>query len=657
VVEPAGRLTAKRSGPAGPGGPVVSGPQRWSTGAAALALLLAIASCAPPPSPSPSASAPATGPRGGILRLAVPGDFPPGSSLALTSDETGAALDPHGGWVVDSGELLRCCLGRTLVSHVGRPTDQGGTVLRPDIAEALPEVSDDGLTWTFRIRRGIHYAPPFEDVEVTAADFVRSLLRGIPRLAEGGAAYIPGIDGVEAYVSGGASTIAGLETPDPYTLRIRLTRPEGNIPSRFAFPDLGPIPPNPADPSAPYGVATGHDDDYGRFLVATGPYMVEGAETIDFTRPAGEQRPASGYTPGRSLTLVRNPSWDPAGDALRPAYVDRIEISIGGEVRELSAGVDDGRFDFLLYAGPPPQSPLDQVERYRADPSLGQVHVDRRDFVRHVEFNLALPPFDDIHVRKALNLVLDKAELIDLAGGPLTGEPAGHIVIDSLEDDLLLTYDPYRTPGSHGDPEAAREEMRQSRYDANGDGRCDAAACANVAAVGLTILGAGSVESVTADLAQIGITVRAQALPLPTGYARWVDPAERLGLFIGLPYGKDDLNATTFFTGIFDSRRTITDEVTNGSMVGASRERLQKWGYTPMDLPTIDDRIDACLAQTGSPQVRCWAALDQHLMENVVPWAPYVFERFVRVVGPRVVQYSFDQSMAQPALDQIALAP
>ena len=74
-------------------------------------------------------------------------------------------------------------------------------------------------------------------------------------------------------------------------------------------------------------------------------------------------------------------------------------------------------------------------------------------------------------------------------------------------------------------------------------------------------------------------------------------------------------------------------------------------------MPNIDDRIDLCHAQTGSSQVQCWAALDQYLMESVVPWIPYEFERHTRTVSARVVHYSFDQSIALPALDQIAVAP
>ena len=50
-------------------------------------------------------------------------------------------------------------------------------MLKPDLAADLPAVSDDGLTYTFTLKPGIHYAPPLQDVEVTAQDFIRALER------------------------------------------------------------------------------------------------------------------------------------------------------------------------------------------------------------------------------------------------------------------------------------------------------------------------------------------------------------------------------------------------------------------------------------------------------------------------------------------------
>jgi hypothetical protein len=69
----------------------------------------------------------------------------------------------------------------------------------------------------------------------------------------------------------------------------------------------------------------------------------------------------------------------------------------------------------------------------------------------------------------------------------------------------------------------------------------------------------------------------------------------------------------------------------------------------------VDERIDACLTKVGQAQLQCWVELDQYLMENVVPWVPYLSENQVQVVPARIVHYSHDQFSGLPALDRIAL--
>ena len=111
-----------------------------------------------------------------------------------------------------------------------------------------------------------------------------------------------------------------------------MTEPTGDLGWRFAMMATTPIPPNG---DAPLGAAEGHTKDYGRYLVSTGPYMFEGSENMDFSVPADKQEPVAGYTPGRSLVMVRNPSWSAETDDLRPAYADEITIEIGGAVPDL----------------------------------------------------------------------------------------------------------------------------------------------------------------------------------------------------------------------------------------------------------------------------------------------------------------------------------
>ena len=98
------------------------------------------------------------------------GDIPTGGTvrIAVSSEPASAAFDPAKEYYQLSFEILKCCLARTLYATNGKPVDEGGAELRPDIAADLPTVSEDQLTWTFPIKQGVMYSPPFEDVEVTA---------------------------------------------------------------------------------------------------------------------------------------------------------------------------------------------------------------------------------------------------------------------------------------------------------------------------------------------------------------------------------------------------------------------------------------------------------------------------------------------------------
>ena len=264
--------------------------------------------------------------------------------IALISDVQDA-FDPQKEYSSVTWEYFRCCLVRTLLSYNGQTTDAGGSELRPDLAAEMPVVSDDGLTWTFTLKPGIKYGPPLQDVTVTSQDFVRALEREACGTCNVGgySFYYSAIKGFDEFAAGDADSISGLETPDDTTLVVTLNEPTGDLGNRLAMPASAPIPPLPGEPKARLGAATGHDADWGQYLVATGPYMFEGSEAMDFSKPAKEQDPVAGYSPGRSIVLVRNPSWDASTDELRPAYADRIETTIGGTAEDIALKIDSGR--------------------------------------------------------------------------------------------------------------------------------------------------------------------------------------------------------------------------------------------------------------------------------------------------------------------------
>jgi hypothetical protein len=92
-------------------------------------------------------------------------------------------------------------------------------------------------------------------------------------------------------------------------------------------------------------------------------------------------------------------------------------------------------------------------------------------------------------------------------------------------------------------------------------------------------------------------------------------------------------------------------------MVGITPEMLEERGYDgSIPVPSAEDQINACIPLSGDERLQCWADLDRFLMEEVVPWVPYLFDNNVQVVSSRVVSWSFDQFAGLPALDRIAVA-
>ena len=593
--------------------------------------------------------------RGGTLRVGV--DTPFGAEARPGSPEH--ALDPQFEYVPTYWELYRCCLLRTLVSYSGQPTGQGGATLRLDLAAALPRVSRDGLTWVFQLKHGLHYAPPFQAREIVAGDIVRALEREFRLGADASYSfYYTVIEGADAFAAHKADSISGLEVPDPHTLVVHLTEPTGDLGYRFSMPATAPI---------PAGADRGHDGGYGRFLVSSGPYMIAGSENVNFALPPEQQQPAAGwryrYTVrggkvaivGReSLMLVRNPSWDPRSDRLRKAYPDRIVLEMRGtpnsERLRNARRIDHDALDLVLDNS----APIQQLRRYQQEGRLRRrVHLNAVSGVGYITMNLALAPFDDVHVRRAANLAVDRTALARIETRslePIT--PTQHDLPDSVEGNLLASYRPYPL---HGEIAAARAEMARSRYDHNHDGRCDAAACRRVVAYGFSSTTDQPLHETDAlvrrELARIGVRLAVRHVSPRVGYHVLARPRSRIPLVLATGWLVDYPDAGGFAPVLQHPSDSENNDV---SLLGATPAQLRRWGYRRQTVPNVDRKIAQCGALLGGLRQRCWAELDQLLTERIVPWIPRGQFEFSRVTSARVASYSFDQFAQAPALDRIA---
>jgi peptide/nickel transport system substrate-binding protein len=590
-------------------------------------------------SDTPSTSGSASGDlSGGTLQLAQTGDVD-------------VAFDPTKSYYSVTWEYYRCCLLRTLMSYNGKPTAEEGSTAFPDLAASDPEVSSDGLTWTFKLKPGINYAPPFETVAITATDIITALKRTAnPKTNVGGYSfYYSVIEGFDAYGAGKASDISGLTAIDDQTLEVTLTEPAGDLGYRFSMPATAPIPPLNDEE---LGVATGHDKDYGRYLVASGPYMFKGSEALDFSVPIKDQEPVAGYVPGRSIELVRNPSWDSSTDDLREAYPDEIVTTIGGDNNDLYNKVEQGVIDLVVDGVVPPE----KLQQYQSDPALqDRLKIYASDGVRYVSFNLAMAPFDDIHVRKAINWAFDKEGFRQLRGGQTVGDLAGHAFVNSVENNLLQDYDPYATPNGAGDIDKAKAEMAQSKYDTNQDGVCDDPSCEGI----LTMTDREDPYPKQAALLQqflepIGISLDVKELERTAMYNKCNDLNSQIAFCAGPGWFKDYADGYTFGVPLMTSSG-LWESCCNYSALGATPDQLKEWGYSITETPSIDSKGDECAAATGDQRVQCWADMDKQVMEQIVPWVPYLFDNQVDLLSPNITNYSFDQSAGLAAFDQLAV--
>ena len=233
--------------------------------------------------------------------------------------------------------------------------------LKGDLAESW-QGSPDQRVWTFKLRRGVKWqnVPPLKGRELTAAD-VKSCF--------------------EAYAKEGVQTftfqeIEGMETPDTHTLRVHLKTPNALFPQNVAEPVAVIFPREVLE----------EDGDLKKRLIGTGPYILK-----EHTRKV-------------RIVLQRNPDYFDTG---RP-YVDEYVILSTPDSATRTAAFRTGQSDFL-----PVQSPS-EVEAVRKTNPAAVVQALNPPLSG---FGVALaqdrPPFNDVRVRRAISMAIDRQKQLD----------------------------------------------------------------------------------------------------------------------------------------------------------------------------------------------------------------------------------------------------
>jgi ABC-type transport system substrate-binding protein len=219
------------------------------------------------------------------------------------------------------------------------------------MAADLPEVSDEGHTFTFHLKKGIHFAPDpafgGKPRELTADDFIYSFKRFFDPVYRSPYAFmLDGIAGLKELGERAQKTgefdyqarVPGLEAPDRYTLRIKLNDTDYNFPFKLAHGSYGAV---------AREVVEKYGDDIAGHPVGTGPYFLK-----EWTRAAKIVLEANPEYRGFTWDFAPSePAWD---DALvrtmkgkKMPQIGRVEISIIEESQSIWLAFENKELDYV----------------------------------------------------------------------------------------------------------------------------------------------------------------------------------------------------------------------------------------------------------------------------------------------------------------------
>ncbi|RPJ59403.1 MAG: hypothetical protein EHM12_06975, partial [Dehalococcoidia bacterium] len=344
--------------------------------------------------------------------LILPGSEPPTFDPHLSSDATSAeyVVEIFSGLMAYDPELN----------------------LIPDIAESY-QISDDGLVYTFKIKP----AARFQDGKsIRAKDFKWSFERACDPATGSYTAdtYMGDIAGCRDKLQGQAGAVAGVKVVDDLTLQLTIDEPKSFFLAKMSYPtayvlDQENVESDPAWSTHPNG---------------SGPFRLA---------QAGQNK----------VVLRKNDNYyrDP-----KP-ILDRVIYLINAPI-DLMTGYEHGLPEDIITSYELPEGstydiiPVSLADFYRAtDPH----NVLSREFtsskslnVFYIAFNVKKPPFDDVKIRQAFNLALDKPRIVKLMYHNTTP------IANGIVPPGIPGYENPDLSDHQFDPERARQLITESSY-------------------------------------------------------------------------------------------------------------------------------------------------------------------------------------------------
>ena len=469
---------------------------------------------------------------GGILRVNV--------SASISS------LDP----AIDYTTSGYSILSATCAKLVTFPDTSGSaSALAPEVAARLPQVSNGGRTYTFSIRPGFE----FETGEaVTAQDFAWALNRDLaPAMHSPAAGFIGDVVGAAAVLRGSATSASGIAASGD-TLRVTLVRPAPDFPARMAMSFFCAIP--LATPARPQGYKP---------IPMAGPYYIASA-----TGPLG----GTG-----TVVLKQNPDYGGS----RPHHLSEIDFTLGTDATTSILQIAGGGADYDA-GNLDPGLLRSLAARHRLGTAQLSVHPDLE--LLFLALNTRRPLFQNARLRKAVNLAVDRADILSRTG--LYGKATDQILPAAMPGYRNVKIYPLARPDLRSARRLAGPRTRHALFYFGGS-------------LQFTIA-----ELVASQLAKIGIQVDVE--PYPSGIRSNAAATHRADITI--------VDWTADYVDPYDFINLL--------LYGKTANAPGSENRGGFDNPLYDTRMTQAAALGGRARLTAYGRLDADLMRNAAPIVP-----------------------------------
>ena len=501
---------------------------------------------------------------GGLAAPALAEDAPvQGGSIVVTYKDDMATLDPAIGYDWQNWSMINAMFSR-LVDYKA-----GTTELEPSLATSY-EISPDGLTYTFKLNPKAKFT---NGRKVVAADVKYSIERAVnPKTQGPGAGFFHSIVGADKVTDGSATTMDGITAVDDETVKFTLTQPDATFLNVLALNFASAVPKE---------VVEAEGADFGKKPVGSGAYILKE------------------WITGQHLVFVRNPDYF----RQRP-NLDQFTIEIGQEPLVAILRLQKGEVD-IAGDGIPPAKYLEM----KNSPDSAQMIVDRDQLeTSYITMNTTKKPLDDVRVRQAINMAINKDRIVKIINGRAT-------VANQVLPPGMAAYDKsYK--GYPYDIEGAKKLMADAGLK---DGFSTVLYAMN------TDPNPRIAQAIQQDLAAIGIKAEIKALAQPEVIAAG---------------GNKDQAALTWSGGMGWIADFPDGSDFYGPILGCGGAIPGGWNWSWFCDKSFEDRATKADAMSDPKQreerAKIWAKIFTDIQTQAAPWVPVFNERRIVAKSKRM---------------------